>query len=100
MDLHDLVLQGPWRKELIDYLVLLDGQGMQIDVLDRIYLVVLHQAAELRHGNPLLLLPLAFALALALLALALALETLARVLALAEAALAHGRYGGMPNLCA
>merc|ERR1719188_1302128 len=77
VDLQDLVLQGAWLEELVNDLVLLDGQGVQVDVLDARDLLTLHQAAELRHGGPLLL--LALALALPLLALA----------ALAEAALTH-----------
>merc|ERR1719271_2302606 len=87
-DLHHVILQVAGREERIDDLELLDREGVQVDVLDRGDAALLHEAAELRARNPLLLVA-ALALALALLALALALaEATAEALALALALLA------------
>jgi hypothetical protein len=54
--LHDLVLEG--GKEEVDDLVLLDGQGVKVDLLHGLDLAGLHKATELGHGLPLLLLAL------------------------------------------
>merc|ERR1719159_2250079 len=90
-DLHHVVLQVAGREERIDDLVLLDRQGVKVDVLHRGDAALLHEAAELRARHPLLL-AAALALTLALLALALALaEASAEALALAVTLLAaHG----------
>jgi hypothetical protein len=54
--LHDLVLEG--GEEEVDDLVLLDGQGVEVDLLHGLDLAGLHKATELGHGLPLLLLAL------------------------------------------
>merc|ERR1719242_2963265 len=95
VDLHHLILQGAWCKEVIDDLRLLDGQGVQVDLLDAVDLAVVHEASELGQRHPgllLLSLALSLALALSLLALALALALVAEA-ALAEASLtAHSGF--------
>mmetsp|Transcript_35480 Transcript_35480/g.81190 ORF Transcript_35480/g.81190 Transcript_35480/m.81190 type:complete len:289 (-) Transcript_35480:248-1114(-) len=68
-DLHDLVLQLVLHEEIGD-LVLLDREGEEVDLLQRLDLAALHEPAKLCAGDPLLL-PLPAALALALLALPL-----------------------------
>merc|ERR1740123_2426058 len=96
MDLHHLVLQVARLEEGIDDLVLLDGERMEVDILDRANLAVLDQSAQLGDRNPLLLLSL-LALALPLLplalalVLALALALITEASALAEAPLTHDR---------
>ncbi|RCT95314.1 hypothetical protein DVA78_20870, partial [Acinetobacter baumannii] len=42
--------------ESVDDLVLLDGEGVEIDLLQAADLALLHKAAELRHWDPLLFL--------------------------------------------
>lgn len=54
-DLHHLVLELRAEKGFDD-LVLLDGEGVEVDLLQASDLSLFHQAAELRHGDPLLLL--------------------------------------------
>ena len=49
-DGHDFVLQG--RQELVDDLVLLDGQREEVDLLHGLDLAVVDQSAELGHGDP------------------------------------------------
>lgn len=44
-DRHDLVLQT--GEELVDDLVLLDGEGEEVDLLHRLDLAVVHQTTEL-----------------------------------------------------
>jgi hypothetical protein len=61
-DLHHLVLEGG-ANEVINNLVLLDGEGEQEDLLNALDLSVLDKAAELGHGDPLLLVSLSFAAA-------------------------------------
>merc|ERR1719389_1477438 len=78
-DLHHVVLELLRREEDVNNLELLDGKGVKVDVLNGSDLAVLHEAAELRARDPLLLLALSL---LALLALALTLS-----LAIAEPAL-------------
>ena len=56
-DLHDLILEGRANK-VVHNLVLLDGKREQEDLLDGSDLALLHEAAELGHGDPLLLLAL------------------------------------------
>ena len=56
--LHDLILQ---LQEVVDNLVLLDGQGVQVDLLHALDLAGLDETAELGDGLPLLLLRLAAA---------------------------------------
>ena len=53
-DLHDLILE--LGQEDIDDLVLLDGEGEKVDVLNGLDPAVPHQATELGDGNPGLLL--------------------------------------------
>ena len=53
-DLHDLVLKA--RAELVHDLMLLDGQRVEVDLLQRLYLFGLHETPKLRHRHPLLLL--------------------------------------------
>lgn len=53
-DLHDLV--GELGEEEIDDLVLLDGEGEEVDLLDRLDLAVLDEAADGGDGDPLRLL--------------------------------------------
>ena len=58
LNLHDLVLDlvGAGRaEEVVNDLVLLDGHGEEVDVLERLDLAGLYQAAELGAGHPLLL---------------------------------------------
>ena len=59
--LHDLVLE--LGQEVVDDLELLDGQGVQVDLLHAVDLAGLDQTAELGDGLPLLLLGLAAATA-------------------------------------
>merc|ERR1740121_2878695 len=92
VNLQHFILQIARLEEGIDDLVLLDGQAVEIDLLEVVDLPILHQAAELRHRDPLLLVALALSL-LALLALlafvfALALAFVAEAAAFAEASLA------------
>jgi hypothetical protein len=54
--LHDLVLEG--GEEEVDDLVLLDGQGVEVNLLHGLDLAGLHETTELGHGLPLLLLAL------------------------------------------
>lgn len=61
--LHDLVLE--LGQEEVDDLVLLDGQGVQVDLLHALDLASLDQTAQLGDGLPLLLLALAAATATA-----------------------------------
>jgi len=53
-DLHNLVLE--LGKEEVDDLVLLDGEGEEVDLLNRLDLAVLDKSANGGNGNPLLLL--------------------------------------------
>jgi hypothetical protein len=53
-DLHDLVSEGG-AQEVINNLVLLDGEGEKEDLLDGLDLALLHKAAKLGAGDPLLL---------------------------------------------
>lgn len=59
MYLHDLILE--LGQEEVDNLVLLDGQGVQVDLLHAVDLAGLHETTELGDGLPLLLLALAAA---------------------------------------
>merc|ERR1740128_1634386 len=54
-DLENLVLEGRSQEEVND-LVLLDGEGEEVDLLQGLDLAVLHQAAKLGHRDPFLLL--------------------------------------------
>lgn len=54
--LHDLVLEG--GEEEVDDLVLLDGEGVKVDLLHGLDLAGLHETTELGDGLPLLLLAL------------------------------------------
>merc|ERR1719483_891382 len=54
-DLENLVLQGR-SKEQVNDLVLLDGEREEVDLLQRLDLAVLHQAAKFGHRDPFLLL--------------------------------------------
>ena len=56
-DFHDLVLEG--RAEVVDDLVLLDWEGMEVDLLQRLNLVGFDETSKLRDWDPLLLLLLA-----------------------------------------
>ena len=56
-DFHDLVLEA--RVELVDDLVLLDWEGMEVDLLQRLNLVGFDETSKLRDWDPLLLLLLA-----------------------------------------
>jgi len=53
-DLHDLVLEP--RDESLDDLVLLDGERVEVDLLDLVEPALLDEAAELGDGDPLLFL--------------------------------------------
>lgn len=55
--LHDLILE--LGQEVVDDLVLLDGQRVQVDLLHAVDLASLYETAELGDGLPLLLLGLA-----------------------------------------
>ena len=57
--LHDLVLE--LGQEVVDDLVLLDGQRVQVNLLHAVDLAGLNQSTELGNGLPLLLLGLAAA---------------------------------------
>mmetsp|Transcript_125650 Transcript_125650/g.337214 ORF Transcript_125650/g.337214 Transcript_125650/m.337214 type:complete len:257 (+) Transcript_125650:183-953(+) len=94
VDLHHLVLERARREKLVDDLVLLDGQGMQVDVFDGRDLPLLHEAPDLGAGHPLLLLG---ALLAALLSL-LPLLSLAVRLALAKTAFSHHHNRSSPNV--
>ena len=48
-------------NEHVDNLVLFDGQRVEVDLLQALDLAVLHQAAQLGHGDPLLVLAAATA---------------------------------------
>jgi len=52
-DLHDLVLELGEQK--VDNLVLLDGEGEEVDLFNRLDLSVTNQATELCDGYPFLL---------------------------------------------
>merc|ERR1719399_2629039 len=67
-DLHHIVLELLRREEDVNDLVLLDGKRVQIDVLNRGDLAVLHQSTKLRARSPLLLLTLSLTLLSSLLA--------------------------------
>ena len=54
-DLHHLVFQRR-SQELLHNLIFLHREGEEVDLLHRLDLVLLHEAAELRAGNPFLLL--------------------------------------------
>merc|ERR1719353_552794 len=73
-DLHHVILELLRGEEDVHNLELLDGKGVQVDVLNGRDLAVLHKAAELGARDPLLLLALALLSLLSLLA-ALALLT-------------------------
>lgn len=53
--LDDLVLER-LAEEIVDDLSLLDGDGEEVDLLERLDLTVLDQTTELGDGHPLLLL--------------------------------------------
>lgn len=53
LDLHDLILE--LGQEEVDDLVLLDGEGVQVDLLHALDLSSLYETAELGDGLPLLL---------------------------------------------
>jgi hypothetical protein len=55
-DLHHLVLEP--REDLVHHLVLLHGKRVEVELLDRADPFVLHEAPELGHRHPLLLLRL------------------------------------------
>jgi len=64
LDLHDLILKS--REEEVDDAALLDGHGVEVDVVNLGDLSLLHEPSELGAWHPLLLvLSLSFALALA-----------------------------------
>eukprot|EP00443_Scrippsiella_acuminata_P032154 CAMPEP_0115202066 /NCGR_PEP_ID=MMETSP0270-20121206/17943_1 /TAXON_ID=71861 /ORGANISM="Scrippsiella trochoidea, Strain CCMP3099" /LENGTH=180 /DNA_ID=CAMNT_0002615485 /DNA_START=666 /DNA_END=1208 /DNA_ORIENTATION=+ len=52
VDFHHLVFEGAWLEELINDLVLFDGQAMQVDVLNGIDLPILDQAPKLGDRDP------------------------------------------------
>merc|ERR1719385_646011 len=54
-DLENLILQGR-SKEQVNDLMLLDGKREEVDLLQRLDLAILHQAAKCGHGDPFLLL--------------------------------------------
>jgi len=54
-DLHDLVLEGGTHEGVND-LVLLDGKGVEVDLLQASDSALFHQTSQLRHWDPLLLL--------------------------------------------
>lgn len=56
-DLHDLVLKG--GEEVVDDLVLLDGEREKVDLLDGANLTLAHETAKLGHGDPFLVVVLA-----------------------------------------
>merc|ERR1719191_1871147 len=67
VNLHDFVFQSAWSEEYINDLELLDRQGMEVDVFDRLDLSVFNQTAKLCARHPFLFFTtLSFALALAL----------------------------------
>ena len=49
-DLHDFVLKS--GEELVDDLVLLDGEREEVDLLHRLDLAILNETAQLGDGNP------------------------------------------------
>ena len=51
LDLHDLILE--LGQEEVDNLVLLDGQGEEVDLLHGLDLAILDETAELGDGDPL-----------------------------------------------
>ena len=59
LDLHDLVLE--LGQEVVDNLVLLDGEGVQVDLLHAVDLAGLYETTELGDGLPFLLVRLAAA---------------------------------------
>jgi len=76
-DLHDFVLEGAFRDEVVDDLVLLDSEGEQVDFFQAGDLALLDETAKFGDGDPFL------GVVAASLTLALALSL---ALALAEAA--------------
>lgn len=56
LDLHDLILEN--GEELVNNLVLLDGEGVEVDLLHGLDVSGLDESAELGDGNPSLLLVL------------------------------------------
>lgn len=54
-DLHDLVLESGSNQH-VDDLVLLDWEGVEVDLLQAADFAVSHKTTELGHGDPLLLL--------------------------------------------
>jgi len=55
-DLHDLILQDVLREEVINDLELLDGESVEVDVLEILDLASLDETTELGDGDPALLL--------------------------------------------
>ncbi len=49
-DAHDLVFEC--GEEHVDDLILLDGEGEEVDLLHRLDLAVLYESAELGDGDP------------------------------------------------
>merc|ERR1712100_630492 len=74
-DLHYLILQRGQKK--VDDLILLDGHGEVVDVVNVANLPILDETAELGARDPLLLIATALALAFALATLTLATSTFA-----------------------
>merc|ERR1719218_278098 len=62
VDLHHLILQHTGSEELVHDLILLDRQGVEVDVLDGVQLPFLYQAPQLGARHPVLLLHLALTL--------------------------------------
>jgi hypothetical protein len=54
-NLHDLILQLTGKEEIND-LVLLDGDGVEVDLLELLDLTLLDESAKLGNGNPALFL--------------------------------------------
>ena len=93
-DLHDLVLESGAEK-VVDNLALLDGQTVQVDVLDVGNLAILHKASELGDGHPLLLLAVLAASA----ACSTAVATSATVTASASTALTESSLESFTGWC-
>jgi hypothetical protein len=91
-DLHHLVLEP--RHELVHDLVLLHGQRVEVDLLDGVDPVLLHEAAELGHRHPLLLLRLTATATAAAAPTAVTAPTASEAAAEAAALAATLRHGG------
>merc|ERR1719436_404799 len=89
VDLHHFIFKRASNKKRIDDLIFFDGQGMKIDVFNRLNLPIFHEAAELCYWHPLFFLTFALTFSLFAFALALSFAFVAEATAFAKATLTH-----------